>query len=122
MFFQRAFAALLAAIADIRWSGKVWAKIFFIRNTGGSAAATSPTKPVGRIRTVMAEFPDRTLMQESETAVVEGASKSAGFLKADMSLYFFRNSRAVFAELSCNGFKTVLFVKQGFHEDYGIKG
>ena len=56
-------------------------------------------------------------MQDSNVTVVEGSSESADFLEADMGFYFFWNGSAVFAQLSGNGFKTVLLVEQGFDEN-----
>ena len=60
-------------------------------------------------------------MEKRQTAVIESPPISAGPVETDMSLYFFGNSSAVFSQMSCDGFETVVFVKQGFDEDSGFK-
>jgi len=88
MFFQGTPAALLTAVADIGRLGKLRADILFIRGTGGSTLAARPAQSAGGEGTGMTGFLDRTLVEESMTAVVEGPSPSPGFLKTDMVFYF----------------------------------
>ena len=110
-FFQGTFAALLTAIADIGRFLKLRAKIFFIGNAGGITFATCPAEPGIRGGTVVTDLLDRTLMQESQTAVVESMSIGTSFVETDMCLYFLGNSSTVLTKMSCNRFKTVSFVK-----------
>ena len=63
----------------------------------------------------------RTLMEKRQTAVIESPPIGAAPVEAGMGLYFFRNSSAVFSQMSCDGFETVVFVKQGFNEDSGFE-
>ena len=73
-FFQGTFGPLPTAIADVGRLGKVRVDIFFIRDTGKGTLAAGPAKLVIGEVTGMAEFLDRTLMEESGTAVIEGSA------------------------------------------------
>ena len=70
-FFERTPGTLLTAITDIGRFGELRANIFFVRDAGGSTPAASPARFVIRVGAVLAKLLQGTLMQESNTAVVE---------------------------------------------------